>query len=572
MEYNFNKFDITGQLKKELEDFFDNKITIGGAKKDKNKGYRYNQAETLNLIEYIGASKFEKGEVDSEGQQKFYLNQSVFRADVASKMIDIDVKDHRFIPADGHSEVPTILLQRKFKNWAKDVGYGIELNDMVEKFPFYGSLVIKGRGKEFDIVDINKLRNQQDAKSLNEASYVIIEHTMKMWEAQDMPDWDLSGLEYEWDDDITVYERYGRVPKQFFEEGADEKESVDTLSFICLDKKGKKEYSQLLFIEEIKNRPFKECHWKRRAGRWLGVGEIENNFENQKARNAVFNLRMRSVVWSAKSIFQSTDESVAKNLVAEVRDGDVMTITGNGIQPVNTQTKALADYNAADQAIEQNSDQKSFTFEVATGEQLQSGTPFRLGVLMSNSVNNHFGLKREKLSLMLKELLYDFILPKFEKEISKDDIEYIASGSDGYEDLIDVYVNAKLDAFIWDKIVKEGRVPSVEEQEGYKNAIRTLRGISFEIFKDSFKDAKYKIDIVITGESVNLESKIETMTNLYNALAQRGDPRAEKILAKIITLTGERMPSLEQAPQVQPNQQLAGAIDMATQNTQNANE
>lgn len=569
MENNYKEFDPVAQLKKELEDFFDTKLTIGGAKKDKNKGYKYNQADTLNLIEFVGASKYEKGDIDSEGQQKFYLNSSVFRADVASKMIDIDVKDHKFIPSDMNSETPVLILNRKFKNWAKDVGYGIELNEMVEKFPFYGSLVIKGRGKEFDVVDLNKLRCQQDAKSLNEASYVIIEHTMKMWEAQEMPDWDLSGLDYEWDDDITVYERYGRVPKSFLNKDGEDDESVDTLSFICLDKKGKKEHSQVLFIEEITKRPFYEAHWKRRVGRWLGVGEIENNLENQKARNAIFNLRMRSAVWSAKSIFQSSDESVSKNLVSEVRDGDVMTITQAGqITPVNTQNKALADFNAADETIEQNSDQKSFTFEVATGEQLQSGTPFRLGVLMSNSVNNHFGLKREKLSLMIKELLYDFILPKFEKEISKDDIEYIASGSDGYEELLDAYTEVKLDKYIWKTITEEGRIPTLQEQDGYKNAIATLRGIEFEIFKDSFKNLKYKIDIVITGESVNLESKIETLTNLYNALAQRGDPRAEKVLAKVISLTGEKLPAFEKAPQVQPNQQLAGALNTAQAETE----
>lgn len=573
MQYNYELFNIKGQIESELADFFDTEITIGGAKDRKEKGYKFNQAKTLNLIEYVGASKFEKGEKDSEGQDKIYLNSSVFRADVASKQIDVDVKDIVFIPEDSMSDIPCIITRKMFKDWAKQTGLGIDLNEMVEKFPFYGSLVIKERGREFDIVDLNKLRNQQDAKSLNEASYVIIEHTMKVWEAQMMPDWDLSGLEFNWNDDITVYERYGRVPAVFFDKTADESESIDTVSFVVIDKKASKDKACVLFIEEIKKRPFKEVHWKRRAGRWLGVGEIENNFENQKARNAVFNMRMRSTLWSSKNIFQSTDESIGKNLVSQVRDGEVLQITANGnITPVNTQTKALADYNATDDVVEKNSDQKSFTYEVATGEQLQSGTPFRLGVLLSNSVNSHFALKREKLSLMLKELLYDFVLPKFGKEISKDRIEYLFSGTDGYEELIEMVVNAKVNDFVKTKVFEEKRVPSLEEQEAYANAIRTLRGVDIQIFKDSFNDIKYKLDIVITGESVNLQAKIETLTNLYNALAQRGDPRAEKILAKIAVLTGEKMPALEQAPQVQPNQQLAGALATAGTPTQDAGQ
>lgn len=572
MQYNYELFNIKGQLEKELQDFFESKIIVGGAKGRKEKGYKYNQSDTLNLIEFVGASKFERGEKDSEGQDKIYLNSSVFRADVASKQIDIDVKDVAFIPEDSQSDIPCILSRKMFKDWAKDEGLGIRFNEMVEKFPFYGSLVIKVRGKDdFDIVDLNKLRNQQDAISLNDASYVIIEHTMKMWEAKEMPDWDLSGLkDIDWNDDITIYERYGRVPMQFFDKTADESDSVDTVSFLVIDKKEKENNACVLFIEEIKKRPFKEAHWKRRNGRWLGIGEIENNFENQKARNAVFNMRMRSTLWSSKNIFQSTDEGVGKNLVSEVRDGEVLQITANGnITPVNTQTKALADYNATDDVVEKNSDQKSFTYEVATGEQLQSGTPFRLGVLLSNSVNSHFALKREKLALMIKELLYDYILPSFEKELNKDRIEYLFSGSDGYEELIESVSNAKLADFIKKSVFEKGKVPTLEEQEAYKNAVKLLRGVDIEILKDSFKDVKYKVDIVITGEAVNVESKIETLTNFYNAMTQRGDPRAEKMLNRISSLLGERIPALDQAPQVQPNPQLAGALSMAQSTTQN---
>ena len=572
MQYNYELFDIKGQLKEELDDFYETKIIIGGAKDRKEKGYKYNQADTLNLIEFVGASKFEKGDKDSEGQDKIYLNSSVFRADVASKQIDIDVKDIVFVPEDSMSDIPCILTRKMFKDWAKEIGLGVDLNDMVERFPFYGSLVIKERGKDFDIIDLAKLRNQQDARSLNEASYVIIEHTMKVWEAQAMPDWDLSGLDnLKWNDDITVYERYGRVPVNFFDKTAGDTDSIDTVSFLVLDKKSKKKDGCVLFIEEIKRRPFMEAHWKRRAGRWLGVGEIENNFENQKARNAVFNMRMRSTLWSSRNLFQSTDESIAKNLVSEVRDGEVLQIQPNGqITQVNTQTKALADYNATDDVVEKNSDQKSFTYEVATGEQLQSGTPFRLGVLLSNSVNSHFKLKQEKLALMIKELLYDYVIPKFSKELNKDRIEYLYSGGDGYEELIDLVVDAKLSDFIKKKALEEGVIPSLEEQEAYKTAIKTLRGVDIEILKDSFKDIKYKLDIVITGESVNLAQKIETLTNLYNSLAQRGDPRADKMLAKIAVLTGERMPKLDQIAQAMPTPQLAGALATAETETENA--
>ena len=553
MEYNFNLFNICGQLKKELGDFFEGKTIIGGTKYDKTKGYSYNQYKTLQLVEFVGASKFQN-EKDSEGQDKMYLNSSVFRADVASKQIDIDVKNIVFIPEDFSSDTACVIYRRKFKRFAKDTGLGADLNEMVEKYPFYGSLVAKKRGKEFDILDLGKLRNQQDAKSLNTASYVILEHNMKAWEAEAMPNWDLSKLEYTWDEDFTVYERYGRVPLSFFDVTDKSNKSVDTVSFIVLDKKGKKEVSQLLFIEQITERPFREVHWKRRNGRWLGVGEIENNFENQKARNAIFNMRMRSALWSSKNIFQYAGDDVAKNLVMEVRDGDVLSIgqgTG-GVTQVNTQTKALADYNSIDETVEHNSDQKSFTYEVATGESMPSGTPFRLGVVLDNAIDSHFGLKREKLSLFIKEIIYDFTFPDFEKGISKESLEAIFTGQDGYDELIDSVVQLKTNQFTKEVVFSEGRLPTPAELEIFQNLLLTSKGFEIKVIKEELKNAKYTIDIEIDGETIDINKRLETLNNLYTVYAQTGDPRAEDILARIGKITGEKVPKKSTMPASAP--------------------
>jgi hypothetical protein len=559
MKYNFDKFNLFGQVKKELADFFDNHINIGGTGFKKGKGYKYNQFNTLQLIEFVGASKFEKGDRDSEGAEKIYLNNSTFRADVSSKQIDIDVKNFVFIPDEFSADVACSIYKRKFKRFAKEEGLGIKLNEMVEDYPFYGSLVLHKRGKKYEVLDLNKLRNQQDAKDLNTASYVIIEHTMKMWEAQAMPDWDLSGIKCGWDEDITVFERYGRVPARFFDATADESESVDTVSFVCLDKKGKKPDSQLLFIEQIENRGFKECHWKKRKGRWMGVGVIEDNFENQKSRNAVFNMRMRSALWSSKKIYQSSDEGVGKNLVSEVRDGDVMYVTAGGqITPVNVQTQGNVDFNSTDETIDKNSDQKSFTYEVTTGEQLQSGTPFRLGMIMSEAANTYFAFKREKLVLMLKEWIYDEVFDDFYKSISKESIEALYQGEDDYDELVTVYTNSKIKEFRKAVVLSELRVPTPEEEEIFIQTISKMKGFEIKVIKDELKDAKFKIDIIVDGESVDVNKKMETYTNLYQSYLQMGNvASANAMLGKIAKLTGDKLPKTLQSMPSMPTAQTA---------------
>jgi hypothetical protein len=571
VKYDFQAFDLYAKLSEELDDFKRTKIKVGGSAEDQVKGYEFSQADTVNLVEYVVGSRFSDSELDSTGQRKVYLNSSVFRADVASKQIDIDVKDIALIPDDSASDYGCVVARKMLKRWAKDTGLGEQLNEMVERFPTYGTVVLKKRGKEYDLVPIQKLRNQQDADSLDKASYVIIEHKLKYWEAAAMPDWDLSGLECAWDEDIVVMERYGRVPVAFLGRDGEEHDSVDTVSFIARSKKGRKVDSALLFIEEITERPFEEVHWKRRQGRWLGVGEIEQNFENQKARNYIFNLRLRSAMWASKQIYQSTDDSLAKNLVSEVRDGDVMRIEPNGqITKVNVGSQALADYNAIDQSVEDNANQKSFTFEVATGESLPSGTPFRLGVMMSQAVNSHFALKREKLALFIKRWLYAAVLPAFEKDLDAESLEYFAVGQEGYEDLVNAVADARVAAFVKDSAIKRGRIPSQAEQAQYREQIMALKGFEIKVLKDAVKNLKYSVDIVITGESVDLAKKVETLTSLHQTLLAAGDiAAANKVLGRIITLTGERMPATsDKSVAMMPS--VASTMAMTPANAPNA--
>ena len=76
-------------------------------------------------------------------------------------------------------------------------------------------------------------------------------------------------------------------------------------------------------------------------------------------------MRIRSALWSSKKIYQSSDESVGKNLVSEVKDGEVLYVNAGGqVTPVNVQTQGSPDYNSTDEAIDKNADQKSFTYEV----------------------------------------------------------------------------------------------------------------------------------------------------------------------------------------------------------------
>jgi hypothetical protein len=566
------EFNIFAQLNTELTDFFQKDIHIAGTNQDNDakylaqnkKGYEFSQWKILNTVEMYYNSKFESGEKDAEGQRKVFLNICQFRSDVASKQVDLDVKDFTFIPTEGSSEWGAYFLGKRFKKWAKDNYFGELINQIVNDYPKYGTAVLKRVGSKLERVPLLTLRNQQDAKDLKTASFVIEEHKeMTFADMQAMRGWDLKGVEMKFGEKETVFERYGHVPLSFYKkfkgmeiEKGDEYGSVDCMAILMpkvTDAKNNEFGGTVLFLEKITERPYEEVHWKRQDGRWLGVGEIENQFENQITRNMLANLRRANLQWSAKKIFQSGDPDVAKNLVRDVKNGEVLKVNPNfQITQVDMATRSTPEFQSAEDLWEKNSDQKSFTFEVATGEALPSGTPFRLGVVLSNAVNSHFGLKRENLGLFFKRVVNELVLPIFRKDNRQEHTLTLFADEEGVDTLKQVITKMTANNFI-KKEMLEGRWPNAEAiNQKVTEEIGNLRTIFMKMVEGFYDSVEASADLTITGEEVDIPKKVETLTNLYNTLAQRQDPRADKVLARILAITGENMDVLAGIRQAQP--------------------
>lgn len=566
-------FDIFGQIGKELEEF-EEQITITTTKENtgnrylnkKQKGYSFNQKEVLNLIDLYYNSKFETGEIDNEGQRKLFLNICAFRSDVASKMIDIDTKDFVFIPEDKSHKWTTYFIQREFQQWMKDENFGELINEFVEMFPKYGTVVAKRVGDDIQRVVLKNLVCKQSAKSLKDSPYVIEIHPeMTFDDMKKYKDWDLENLNLEFGKTTTVYERYGAVPTNYYNKlkGINTKvpdyETTECVIIATCDKiDNKDEYAgTLLFIEEIEkdDRPYEECHWKKQDGRWLGIGEIENQFENQIARNMIANLRRRALLWSSKKIFQSPDDTLAKNLIRDVKDGEVLRIMPNGnITQVDSASRNMGEFASTETVWEDNSNQKSFTYEVATGESMPSGTPFRMGVVLSNAVSSHFGLKKEKLGLFLKRVVFEQVFEIFKKENKDEHKVLVFSGEKGMEDLKKVVVELEMNKAIDEWIMSDKPMPNFEDLRATIEETITGQDIIEVLIPDRiYDDAKVKMQLSITGEEINVDTKIATYTTLYQSLVQMGDPRAEQVLEKLMSLTGDNLESVAgskpQAPQ-----------------------
>lgn len=567
------EYNIFAKLKDSIQQFDTEKITIAGKSQDfslgkKTAGYQFSQRDTLDLIDLYYNSKFEKGLYDSEGQRKAFLNISKFRADVAAKQTDIDVKDYVFIPEEGSENMwKAFLMQRKFAVWARENYYGELINSLNKDYSKYGTAVLKSVGKEVKRVPIRTLRNSQDAESLQDAvecgGYVIEEHEMTRFEMNEYKDWDVTPFKY--DEKYKIFELYTQVPLGFIKEvndqgstDADWEQWVMAVAVLCPEKKDSSYDTKghILFIEKISKVPYEEVHWDKQDGRWLGLGEVENQFENQIARNFTANLRRRALLWGSKKIFQSPDEMVGKNLVKDVKDGEILQITQGGqITQVGMESRNLAEFGADEEIWEKNSDQKAFTYEVVTGETMPSGTPFRLGVILSNSAAQHFALKREQFGLFLERSFFNQIIPIFKKQ-TKEHTLTVAANSVGAEVLKEAMIEYHANKRVVNGFLNRKPLSYKTAEQLVRTELEKKPNLFVNIDDGFYDDAKFYLSLQITGESANVQQEIESLTTLLQLRLQNPqgfeDPENRKLANLIMSKTGKNSDAILGKPEASP--------------------
>lgn len=561
----------------------------------KTGSYLHSQKELLADIDFAYNSVYKNGKYDKQGQRKLYINIVRFYTQVAVKNTDVDTKNFVFTPTDYTTEnIWSIwFMSRQFKTWVRDSGFAKTINDLNYDFNKYGTCVSKRLRNDIVRVRLNNIKCDQSAETLLEGirggTPFVEAHEFSYVQIQDYKGW--KPVKY-YKGKRAYYEVYAYVKKQDFllmHGDITEKEydhSDESMTFVMAmmmpsgkynEDKRKKYNEEILFIEELDecDFPYDEAHSEKQDGRWLGIGNVEKQLENQIARNSTVNLRRRSMLWSSKKIYQSQGDAVNKNLIKEVEDGQVLQVGTNGlISEVNTATRSLADYRQDEEVWDENSQKQAFAFESATGESFASGTPFRLGAMLSNSVMSYFDKQREIFGLFLKDTFYQQIITIFQNR-AKDDIVSIAQTEEGYKLIKEMFVNLEVDDYyckiaLDPKTLDADIVPSVDEvrAEIDKKMIKSPY-LFVNVQKKIYKTAKARLDLNLTGESQDSADK-ETLTTLYTELSRKGDPRAERVLEVLLGTMGKNLKSiagvslkpaeLPQGPSGKTNPNLAGLV------------
>jgi hypothetical protein len=545
---------ITSRINKLVEDFQNKEVEIV-------KGYTFNQAKTLRLIELYSNSKFETGDMDSQGFKKFFYNINQFPVDIEAKATDIDTKDYLFLPEAGRNKdiLGSFFMKKEFDVWTKENKWGSKLNEIIKNRPKYGSVVVKKFKNTIKTVNIHNIVCDPTVEYLWKGP-VIENH---IWTAQE-----LLALPYDEDkkqEVIDLYEKnqeenqiigrefYGWVKLGDIEDqykGAKDRAAYCVVIAAGVEKvkKDRDEEQNLgivLYWKEIKapeegnlgDFPYRETHRRKIAGRWLGVGKVEELFDPQIRINELQNIKGKGLYWSSMFAFQSRDATVARNLLEDLVNGEILRVDSE-ITPINTGRVDLNAFQQEENRWDKNIQERSFTFESETGESMPSGTPFRLGALLSAKSGGFFKLQREDIGLFLVDLFYEVMVPLFRKDRRKKHMIMLPADEKGMEERVNEIVE-----WLLQEEINAGLLPAnLEERRAQVREKVLSKGfLPIEIPESYYDDVEMKIKLVITDEQTDIAQRLETLTNLFTVVAQdptRPPEQKDALLRGIMQLAG----------------------------------
>ncbi len=540
----------TGTLLKkinaEVNDFKAKNITIV-------PGLFFNQWDTLQQIIFYWNSKYQSGDVDDEGDRKFFRNITRNPAKVGSKAVDFDTKNIRLLTSGGGDPLKTWFMERDLKYWMREKKFGRVLNRIFAELPIFGTVVLKIVDGTPYFVDLRNFVVEQSADDLYCSNYITEIHYYTPGEFRRV------GKQMKWPEEkikeaidkfhemngvshIKVYERYGEVEdedgnwnyKRVFiaDVGVDE---IDRFGQLVASRPGVE-----LLIQDFDGHPYWEFHWEKVPGRWLGVGVVEALFEPQIAINQHTNLQNKTASWAALRIFQTQDAAGGnRNLLTDVRNGEILS-SESPITQVDMSDRNLAFFNDQDGRWMRNRDELTFSYDVVQGERLPAGTPLGSAQLAVNQTLSYFEQIQENIAMDIKEMLYEVIIPQFEKDSSAEHtLRLVGKDLDQYVELVKNELVAKEMVRLALGSLTGKPFPMAEEKEAVSMAVEAAIKQGKEklltVPKGFYKGVKYDVDIDITGESVDTRVRAATKFAILQAMTADPtmiqDPQKRKILA-----------------------------------------
>lgn len=578
---------VFNTIESEIKDYTEKQVDIF-------EGYKFSQYKLIKRLVYYDNQVYPKGKLDSHNNYKYWFDIISPRVDSEVKNIDFDSKDVQIYSESDKDSVRVLISNAFLKNWLKETGQGEKINDSVEQGSSWGNVVWKKAKGDYELVDLkNFYVINQTAKTLDD-SPVIERHSLTqselraksgVWKNIDEVIKNCGNKEFSstieanpsdtQSPQYEIFERNGEISEADLLEaqgksGGDEDKYVLAKVVVAGLNTKSKEGKYVLYADKISEMPYKEYHRGRYQGRWFRVGIIELLMDIQTRSNEIGNQIARGLEWASKSIFRSSDKVIAQNLLDDLTNGDIVRSTD--LEQVQIRMQGLDQLIADWNRLMTMADKLTNSYEVVTGESMPAGTPFRMGAMLNQNANKLFDFIREKLTISLRDLIENWILPDLLKDLKAEEVVKIT----GDDDMLRRYYEVLINSWYVRNLLVIGP-HSKEEADTLKELklqelLKNKQAI-IELQKEFWEGFKPRIQVDITGERVALSSELETLST-FIGLEQ--DPVRRTALIEIAMkkkgIDIEKLPKTEAQPQ--PMEQIGrNSIKVGGNNAikQNAN-
>lgn len=597
---------IFAQVRLEQNNFYSNYIQVV-------PGYQYNQYYTLKRAHLYLNSKYEDSN-QYMGRDKLFYNVVIPPCEVAMRMLNVDTKNIRLWPTNPKSYFSTYLLEKELKLWLKDNKMARILNQIAEEAPRYGSVVLEKTKDGAELVDLRKLINDPTVENIQDSRFITTIHYMTETELRDSG-WNnidvaierfanTSSMEsfedqygnlnqIETSPYIKVWKRYGEVPTWWIDDkakpGSDEGDKLVKSVFIiagadrfALNTDGKPtgEMGVVLFKSKwYKKWPYKDFHYTKIKGRWLGLGVTEMLFDAQVRMNELKNQKRLSMELSSMHLLQTKDRSIVRNALTDLQNGDII-VSPNGIEPISIEERNLPAFQEEEQSYMGQVDRLSFAYEAIRGQEPSGQTTLgqtQIAVAQSSSV---YAFKRENLQIFLREYFNELVLPQLMRDLTPDHIMRFTGSAQELQLLDTAAGELAANDYVKARII-QGKYCTPEEVEFLKQIkIKEYQKLGesrfLKIKKNFYEDANFEFDFIIGNEQADPATMTQNyqtvLTELVNA-SQTGalnDPRIKLVFSKWAEQMGISQAEFDTADQQSGTQQQlqASQLQNGSQNQQ----
>lgn len=399
-----------------------------------------------------------------------------------ASLLDLDPKD--FNPK-GHGKTNVFqawILRKKLHNWFDQKGkisgddFGVFLDDLTKNITTFGSYIVKINKKtdEPEFVDLRHIAFDPEVKTIRgkdkvEFHYLTEDEIRKKeWDNTDK----VIENAHEKDDKKEIWEFVGEYDGDYVHViGAGE---------------GDKEVIAFEFDEKPEDDPYYDIHLTQYEGMWLRKGIYEQCFQEQFRANDLVNHNAKATEIASLLLLRSKDPKTSGNVLQQAVSGQI--INSEDLQQIGIDNRAFTTLLKELEIIQEQVRKKLQLPDIATGETLPSGTPFRGMALMSSSQKNAFKQKRSRVATGVLNII-ERILPTLVKEWNRGDMIEITEDNqdlESYDEAIrrvtrkNVYqkanekgvevtedIQAKIEKMVDEKIEKKGR--KIEIPKGFFN-------------------------------------------------------------------------------------------------------